>query len=58
MCHNPKVCVTKIFFLQDIGKGSKTTAGKVFLLTWKFFTSKVVRDFTLMSAPSFGKYTN
>ena len=29
--------------------------GKIFLLTWKFFTSKVIREFTLTSAPSFGK---
>ena len=29
--------------------------GRTFLLTWKFFTSKIVREFTLQSAPSFGK---
>ena len=29
--------------------------GRIFLLTWKFFTSKVIREFTLTSAPSFGK---
>ncbi len=28
---------------------------RTFLLTWKFFTSKIVRELTLMSAPSFGK---
>ena len=44
----PKTC-------QDVKKGSIKTAGKVFLLTWKFFTSKIVREFTLMSAPSFGE---
>eukprot|EP00731_Ephydatia_muelleri_P025425 Em0017g508a len=27
--------------------------GKVFLMTWKYFTSKVAREFTLQSAPSF-----
>jgi len=55
VCFNA-VIILCFFFHQDISKGSKTVAGKVFLLTWKFFTSKVVRDFTLMSAPSFGEY--
>lgn len=49
------VCVSLCFTLQDINKISIKTAGKAFLLTWKFFTSKIVREFTLMSAPSFGK---
>eukprot|EP00731_Ephydatia_muelleri_P025421 Em0017g504a len=30
--------------------------GKVFLMTWKYFTSKVAREFTLQSAPSFGTF--
>ena len=29
--------------------------GRIFLLTWKFSTSKIVREFTLHSAPSFGE---
>ena len=47
---------TLYLFPQDVEEGMVKTAGKVFLLTWKFFTSKIVREFTLMSAPSFGKY--
>ena len=30
--------------------------GRVFLLTWKFFTSKIVREFTLMGASSYGEW--
>lgn len=41
---------------KDLKKGSIKTAGRAFLLTWKFFTSKIVREFTLMSAPSFGTF--
>lgn len=49
------VCMIAVIYLQDVKKISIKTAGKAFLLTWKFFTSKIVREFTLMSAPSFGE---
>lgn len=34
----------------------KTDTGRMFLLSWKFFISKIVRELTLQSAPSFGTF--
>lgn len=31
-------------------------ACQAFILTWKFFTSKILQEFTMENAPSFGKH--